>query len=620
MDQVARDQELLNITRDFYYFVTTFFEVISVSATHIYHSALELSPLSSIVRELYYCQRHTPFPRVASGILGSWNPSIAISSIWYDKSSIAWSPCSQFVATQTEKAVKIWDALTFKLVSTLYPSEPTSQLTGVLAYSPDGYSLACTSNTALIIWDIQTGGVTQEIQCNETFNDLLVWSSDGGSICTMDQGWGLSFHRYDVTSGTASPAIEHWTQGTPHLWHHNESFLFMTTSRIGGAYTINICKVEPAPVEVESFSVQLEESDYRIKSFSPTAYRISIKVYGDNCRLLILGIRNLELLLDREGDFSSHCFSPDGSLFVASHEDSVYIWKYDNGHYNPWREFPSPDYSNPESNFLFLFSPTSSSILGHFWNSLRLWRLDGPSIAPTTHIEQLGIFSFSGAHIITAHYRESTITIVDVISQIPAQFINTDIGISDLGLTGNVLLAVGSENVEGSVVVVAWLLTEEGLVNGVLGDRRADQSDSIWTLSAPQDRPWALKFSFEGETGLFKSDETIIHSYNIRTGEALDLLQPPQPLHERWTSILDIMYTQCNLYDHLVHNPPPGDDWEPSEAILEEGWVEDHEKKHLLWLPVEWRAADWENVDWVPNIATIQFPCPDRTPVIVKLN
>jgi hypothetical protein len=49
--------------------VTKFFEPINVSATHIYHSALELSPLSSIVRRLYYHQRHTPFPRVAG-----WNP------------------------------------------------------------------------------------------------------------------------------------------------------------------------------------------------------------------------------------------------------------------------------------------------------------------------------------------------------------------------------------------------------------------------------------------------------------------------------------------------------------------------------------------------------------------
>ena len=42
-----------------------------------------------------------------------------------------------------------------------------------------------------------------------------------------------------------------------------------------------------------------------------------------------------------------------------------------------------------------------------------------------------------------------------------------------MGLTGNVLLVVGSE------IVVAWLLTKEGIVNGVSGNRRAGRGDSI---------------------------------------------------------------------------------------------------------------------------------------------
>ena len=47
--QVARNEKLLKVARDYFDFVTKFFEVINVSATHIYHSALEPSPLSSII-------------------------------------------------------------------------------------------------------------------------------------------------------------------------------------------------------------------------------------------------------------------------------------------------------------------------------------------------------------------------------------------------------------------------------------------------------------------------------------------------------------------------------------------------------------------------------------------
>ena len=49
MNQVARNEELLGAARDYFQFATKFFEPISVSAPHIYHSALELSPLSSVV-------------------------------------------------------------------------------------------------------------------------------------------------------------------------------------------------------------------------------------------------------------------------------------------------------------------------------------------------------------------------------------------------------------------------------------------------------------------------------------------------------------------------------------------------------------------------------------------
>jgi len=48
-NQAAQDNQLLDTARDYFQFTTTFFEVINISATHIYHSALELSPLSSII-------------------------------------------------------------------------------------------------------------------------------------------------------------------------------------------------------------------------------------------------------------------------------------------------------------------------------------------------------------------------------------------------------------------------------------------------------------------------------------------------------------------------------------------------------------------------------------------
>ena len=204
--------------------MTKFFEPINVSATHIYHSALELSPLSSIVRKLHYHRRPNPFPRVVVGTPDSWDPSVAIpnsrhSSIF----SVTWSPCGQFVAMRTEEAVEIRDALTSGLFSTLQPTEPTSELTGGPTYSPDGRSIACVSGAMIIIWDIQTGGVVKEIQRDEAVGASLVWSLGGRAIGTMSRyAWTAPWCTwvYDVALGTALSHIKLQSRGGPYLWAH----------------------------------------------------------------------------------------------------------------------------------------------------------------------------------------------------------------------------------------------------------------------------------------------------------------------------------------------------------------------------------------------------------------
>ena len=384
---------------DYFYFVTTFFEPINISAAHIYHSALELSPVSSTARKLYHRQLPTPFPRVVIGRINSWDWSIVTSSIDYCESSVAWSLCGQFVAAQIKEAVEVRDALSFELLFTLRPTKPTSQLTGTLAYSPDGRSLACASTTAIIVWDIQTGEVAKELQYDKPSSDSLVWSSDGRSISTTfwDQTtYILAVGRFDVASGALSPTTLQ-SRYKPHLWVDGKYFRAMTTARDGGACTVDILEVGFTLTKVESFSIQLGEGDCRIESFSPTTYHISVSTLENSERLIVLDIRNSEVLLDEAGDFDAHRFSPDGRSFAASRLESFYIWKHDDGHYVPERKFPT--LAGSCSNLLF--SPSSSSILGNLGEILKIWRLDGPSVYSGIYDQKLVIFPRSGTYVAT---------------------------------------------------------------------------------------------------------------------------------------------------------------------------------------------------------------------------
>jgi len=597
------------MARDCFYFGTEFFEPINVSATHIYHSALELSSLSSIIRKLYYHRRLTPFPRVESGIPGSRNPNIAIDS---DRHSSTWSPCGQFVAVQGGDAVKIRDALTFELVSTLQPATRRGpHVVDPPSYSPDGHSLACMTATDITIWDIQTGGVAKKIQCNlEEGRSSLVWPSGAGIIGVLS---GRTVNMYNVASGITLSSIKLESNCDPYLWAHNESFRIMTTAQDSDATvtTIDIFEIGPALTKIESFSIRLKDSErgYSIMAFSPTAYHVSVLVRNT---LVIVGIRRSarKLVAKKVVNPRSHNFSSDGSRFAALSQSSIHIWNYDGHDYNPWRQFPSIG----TVRVPILFSPTLSSILVDFLDTIRIWRLDSPPTrraTPATHHQQLNIFSSSGTHIANAHYHRSTITITKLLSQSPSQFIDTGIEIAGLGLTGNVLL------VKGQNIVVALLLTEEGWVSNALGKRKVGRNDIIWCMSAPQRfRP---KFSVEGETGVIKCGETL-HTYNSRTGKVLGPARELPHFSGAWHSFDDTLQAQDHRCNNSVQIAPSKYKWKPSDTTWTKEWLKDRQGKSLLWLPIDWRIPWRRHVAWFPDISTIKFKSKNQKQVIIKLH
>jgi len=586
MNQVARDEQLLDTTKDYLQFVTTFFEVINVSAAHIYHSALELSPVSSIVRQLYYHQRIVRSPEVVIGTPDSWDQTVAVSCRG-DSHGLCWSPCGWFVAAQMEDVVEIRNQLTLELITVLQSPGTIFHLRNPLAYSPDGRFITGISDTAIIIWDIQTGGVAEEIKCSAK-SISLVWSSDGGTICTIGRSdYGTCrVHTYDICSGTTSSPGTLQSHGNPYLWVDDKSFWIMTMQDDESG--IDIFKVGPTLTKIHSFD--FSPSRYSmIGSFSPTTHRVSIRGFDE---LRIFDIQNSNLLLDETGyRSSSNCFSSDGSLFAASQSGSVQIWKYASGCYTLCGKFETSGYFDS-----LRFSPTPSSILGYSEAVIQVFRLHELSATPKTHHEQYAGLSRSGTRVATAHELGNTVTIIDLLAQSPPQFIDADVEIGWLKLTGNVLLVAGSRE------LVAWLLTEDGLVDGVIGDRRVGRWDSIWIISEPgiPSEHW-----FCGQVGVIQLRGNTRFVYHTETGKVLHPAQAP------------LTGTTNFYYENMLRRgTPPEYSWQTSWDELQEGWVKDPEGKHRLWVPVKWRG-DWHPADWHLGTAA-QFNFFEDRPVIIK--
>ena len=594
--------------------MTKFFEVASVSAPHIYHSALELSPPSSIVRKLYHHQRITSSVGPAIGTPSSWSQSVPIPDKDSPYRSCAWSPCGRFIAAQTHEAVEVRDPLTSELLSSLQSTERTPRLTGPLAYSSDGRSLCCASNTGIIIWDIQTGGMVREVGCDDTLDNSssLMWSSDGrtiGAVLRRCDTWAVV--TYDVASGRILSRDTLKSADEPYIWAHDKSFLVMVTSlgREVKACTIDIFEVGPTLIQVRSFPISMERWpgpwwSFHVKSFSPISHHVSISVTAGGGRLLVLDARNpVGYLLNENQSSDIHCFSSDGKLFAASLRGGVHVWKYShdpNPGYTPWRTLL--DQGQSPDNTTLLFSPTSSSILGHLGGILQVWYPDNRFPACVTNSEPYIIIPPHATYTVTAHLRGSTVIITDHTSpQTPPRFIYTGITILGFALTGNVLLVVGSDT------IVAWRITERGAVDSVVDDRVAGPSDSIWTVSpqrrSPQSR-WSPTTSqcgfilpeFHGiaQAGSLTPDETLVSIYQSGAGEGSEPApEPSQPLGH-WYNLKVTsrgqFYLRCHELSQL--DDLSEEDRKTPRTAFREGWVKDLAGKHRLWIPAEWRMAE----------------------------
>jgi hypothetical protein len=594
---------------------------------------LELSPLSSIVRKLYYSQRPNPSPRVVIGVEDSWDPTTVVSTKHSFYLSSAWSPCSQLVAVVTGEVIEIQDAFSLKLLSTLHSSKVGTKFRQGLAYSPDGHSLASCSETSIVIWDTQTGGIATKIDCGVIGDGLeLIWSLDGKRICTISPTvlQALTICTYDVASGTKWSSNTLQSESEPWFWAHNEFLRVVTTVQDHKGWTISIFEIGCTLTRIESFPFQFNSPP---QGFSPITYRALVSTPKDHHhdpKLIVLDIQSSEVLLEEKGSYWYPTFSPDASVLAAFTGDHLLIWRFVSGHYTQWKEFqltPIP----------LQFSPNLSSILGCDSALLHILHLDyGSTALPMEPVAATGgiprdAYSSHTTYIATTHRGEDVITITNLHSPIPfpSQLIKTEFKISEIVLTGNVLLAKGSDT------VMAWLLTDQGVVNGVSGNRIAVHSDSIWSISPQDKNPSFWSRLLQQERGHHNGDEHLefsnsngvvairrrnglqSHVYHAETGEILKPDKAHSHPKRTWYRFHNPHRDDCNLYHHdlLKQDNNLERNWPISQSTLQEGWVKDPEGKHRLWLHPRWRSAG-NDVDWLSEVSTLRLKSSSELVVI----
>ena len=227
---------ILDLVKDYFRFVITFFELISTSAQHIYHSALPLSPQTSIVREVY-ARYARPLARVVRGLPDSWGTVVA--TMHYGDlddayNTAVWSPCSRFIAVLKFSTIQVLDAVTLKRLNTIECNKEYG--CRHLYFSPNSRFLMYFLNENPFSWDLQTGGLVCAIP--PTVDDLtpappfsFAYSADGTTVALAYNRLGEDavIATYDLLSKTHT-----YCNGVPEgciaspIWAHGHHLRFAT--------------------------------------------------------------------------------------------------------------------------------------------------------------------------------------------------------------------------------------------------------------------------------------------------------------------------------------------------------------------------------------------------------
>ena len=160
-----------------------FFHPIQQSAAHVYHSALPLSPESSVLRSTLLRD-----VRIAEfyGRPDSWGPVVRTIKATVGRITCMATVGRGIAAACDDGTVSVYDSTTGALRVSLSPEYPTEAVRG----SPDGSILFCThrASPSITLWDIQTGGLIHTFALASQVNDTAVSLNGRYLSCGLPDG------------------------------------------------------------------------------------------------------------------------------------------------------------------------------------------------------------------------------------------------------------------------------------------------------------------------------------------------------------------------------------------------------------------------------------------------
>jgi len=617
--------------------VTVFFEVISKSAMHIYHTALVLTPETSTVRRIYGSHAR-PLVRIVHGAPHSWDLSIAGATRPSGIDAAAWSPCGSLIAIARNdgKTVEILDAPTLQCLYTM--DSPPSERRG-LVFSPGGRFLACsglyspamdpdyqiqkllspTKRASFVMaWDTQTGGTARVIWFDVPVvldgDTLIVYSPDGGMLAAL-YDWGLdsASNKFvicvcDIVIG--DPVVSSMFYGKPmSIWIHERSVRFAVNHLSGG---ITVWEVKPTP---KARAVQVQSIPTPEGAFSDcplfSSDRSRVAYIRGITGVLVWDIEGSRTLLEfNDRHFINHrmSFSPDGRFFACeTRSGDLCLWRASRAGYSLHQKITTT--SSPAK---WLFSPDLRSILTWGHTKIQLWDVEDPTTdscedAPeiTRNVGRFtAAFSSDDTWVAVAQRESLTVTVLDLVLGVPQLLINADEGVIGLQFTKDGIIVIGIKR------ATYWKLSAGKTVDGSAGPRLAHFSDRTKTAFCWEVSEVTSDTSDE-DIDLFTDDPWDDDPWENPTEPNRPLKPTSRP--SRVAFSLDTTSYLCDVDTgavevdrkalHSFYGPPSDAEAEPFLTgtlphsngygrITNDGWLLNRNERRLMLLPHRWRLDE----------------------------
>jgi len=293
-------------------FLLEHFDTIHDSPSHIYHSALPLSPSSSWLHKCYSANL-SPRVKVVKGLPTEWG--MCSHTISLDNIPLAFSYQKNAVAVGFQHK----DIITFNAITGSYTavfSGHTSSVTS-LVFSSDGISLVSGSNdTTVKLWDVQTGGVIK------TFSGHTHW------VLSVS----ISADHTRIASGSKDKTIRLWDiqRGECHhtMWEQG-SVYHVCFSPTNPQYLLSRSNDKITRWDISNHKSPLTY-DGSCVAFSPDGTQFVM------CNGAVVTIQNSDsrVIMARfyVADSSTYCccFSPDCRLVAVAVGNIAYIWDITN--------------------------------------------------------------------------------------------------------------------------------------------------------------------------------------------------------------------------------------------------------------------------------------------------